>query len=245
MNMKIMARGADGGITEFWMNDDIVRVGSAADCDLPVAGIAPHALTVQQRAGRFYLFNRSGAPLRVDGQILGAGHSSEWTSGQEVDCGGGAALVLQSAEPQTQAPLAFDDEADADAENQAGQKDNGKLMLILGLCVVGILYFLTAGANASSRKSTTVRFESMVEEFNWEHADGNATSRRVLDLLQRARVAELRGDESQAKKAYAEVKDLLWTEKQSGSPSFFRSSRDQGNIDQQTLDFVTERLPRL
>lgn len=243
MTAKIFARTSDAALTEFWVNDDVIRVGSDADCELPLPGIAPHALTVQHRGGRYFVFNRSSAPIRIAGQIVPEGASNPWDLGQELEIGGEAALMLQSAEEalkQTPSTKRYDDDeeqsTDEPTEKTAGK--NTTSLIILGACAVGILFLLTFGAKQSSAKSTTVQFEEVVEDYTWEHGANDPTARRVLDGVQRARIAELRKDFASAREKYGEAKDLLWTKKQSANGGL-------SDVDERMLSFITERLPRV
>ena len=242
MSAKILAKTSDAALTEFWINDDVIRVGSAPDCDLPLAGVAPHALTVQHRGRGYFVFNRSQEAIRIAGQLVLPGASHPWEPGQELEIGSEAALMLQSAEEALRnAPpsVRYDDDDEFSAEqSREPEEKKSRMVTFLVVGAVVVISFMTLGSSNGTGKSTTAQFEEVMKEYTWAHSTNDPTARRILDGVQRARIAELREDYKSAKAKYGEAKDLLWTKKQSAGGAL-------SAVDQQMLDFITERLPRL
>jgi hypothetical protein len=240
MAAKIIAQSPGSATIEFWLEDDVIRIGGAPDCDLPLAGLAAHAITVQERGGRHFAFNRSNEAIQLGTETVAPGQSGQWDFGCELCFDNGTQLLLQSAvEAQLESPTLWSDgEVREPAPNQAdGSKDKQTKMAVVAIGCVVVLACIFGGSGGNSR-STTAVFEQLIQDRLWEHSESDSTARQVLDALQRARIAELRGDSNTAEKKYVEAKDVLWTAKDSGTEPFL-------DVDQRTLDFVTKRLLRM
>lgn len=240
MSAKIIAQTPGSATIEYWLNDDVIRIGGSPDCDLALTGLADHAITLQERGGRHFAFNRSPATFYVDGQSIAPGQSGEWNYGSELRFDNGTQLLLQSAEEaQLHSPTLWSDgEVREPAPDQADDnKDKLTKIAVVAFAGIAVLAVILGGSGSGSRNTTAV-YEQLIRDRMWEHSDSDRTARQVLDALQRARIAELRGDLKTAEAKYVEAKDVLWTAKDSGAESFL-------DVDQRTLDFVTNRLLRM
>ena len=142
--------------TNYWIDRPVLRVGSDPQCEicLPSADLAPHALTLEFRAGVYRAYNRSSEPITLGAAVLQPGAAGAWTDGDSLTLPGNVRLVLAidgdprpSPRPESRIEDGFEDdrvatdEAITAATPEAAEKAKSKSIMqlaVIGLCVVGI-----------------------------------------------------------------------------------------------------------
>ena len=96
--------------SELWIEYDVVRLGSDADCELQVvdAGLEPHVFTLRYSDGKFTLYNRTSQPLKLDSKLVESNGSNVWRSGKTLELAGGTTLKLETSGDGAPAPQAVE-----------------------------------------------------------------------------------------------------------------------------------------
>ncbi|MCE9606396.1 MAG: hypothetical protein K8U03_15985 [Planctomycetia bacterium] len=84
--------------SELWIEYEVVRIGSADDCELQLvaAGQEPHVVTLRYAEGRYLLYNRGAQPLRLDAKLVEPNASEEWRKGKTLQLPGGTSLRMET-----------------------------------------------------------------------------------------------------------------------------------------------------
>ncbi|MEX2169134.1 MAG: hypothetical protein WD851_07475 [Pirellulales bacterium] len=223
MSASIRIESGISAGTSYWVDKPVLRVGSDPQCEicLPSAELAPHALTVEFRDGRYRAYNRGATPVAVGGATVPPGGLGELSAGQTMQLPGDLRLVLQidgdprpcprpsdlrrddefDAEPQTAS-------ADAAGEEAAGKKSSKTLvqLAVIGFCVLGGAAFLAMpDFEPAAAVQEIPGFETLVEE---SLTLGDAAGDR-LQRLQFAESALVRGHYPLAKARFSTLRNQL------------------------------------
>ena len=102
MPAAILVHAGPTEIRQYWIEDEVIRIGRDASCDLSFPGeadVAPHAATVEYAGGRYLVYNRSDAPLRLgDGEVPARG-KAPWGPAQAIKLGGLTLVLELQADP--------------------------------------------------------------------------------------------------------------------------------------------------
>lgn len=217
----------DSGIsagTNYWIDRPVLRIGSDPQCDicLPTAELAPHAITLEFRAGNYRVYNRGDQPLTVGSTVVQPGANAVWNDTECLLLPGNVQLGLAiDGDPHpSPRPETRDDEfdtadevapaADAAAPEAAKKKSNSLVQLaVIGFCVLGMGAFLTMGRGGSSEAAKVDRptFGGIVETtLKSEESD---PMRVMLPRLQYAQAALVRDNKVLARERFQKLRDQL------------------------------------
>jgi hypothetical protein len=219
MSIRIVIQGATAPIPDYVMIADVIRVGSDPSCDLCIPHIDPHALTVQHKPGRCVAFNRGSAPIRIGEQAILPGRSAAWAYGQELQLGPRTILRMETAEVPSPTRLKRTRPEGKRASEPAGpakEKKRNRPYAILGGCLlVGFLILGQSSPNKGLSVAAAGReFDAVIDELQRSIDRSPATSSevaRVRNILQEARIDDVRGNSKRAMTNYAKVQRLVLT----------------------------------
>jgi hypothetical protein len=215
--------------TTYWIDRPVLRIGSDPNCEicLPTADVAPHALTLEYRDGKYRAYNRSPEPIRIGAAMVQQGATGVWGGDQAVQLPGDLRLVLQvdgDPRPSPRVDSRPDDGfalQDGDLLAPGGPKAAGEAtakkssstmvqLAIIGACILGMAAFLSMrGSGGGSAKSNEqlVSFDQIVATSL--QADKDDAARALLPRLQFAQAALVRGHQELARIRFLKLRDLL------------------------------------
>lgn len=228
----VVIAGADQG-ADLWIEDEVQRLGHDPVCALRVSddAVPAHVATLEFREGAYLIHNRCDDELFLDGKPLPARAQARWGVNKDLSLHGGVVLRLvvegdprpvkrqAAAQPYEYPDIPADDSkpgagpVDDDAPAPPADSQRSKKMtqmLVIVACALFGLYMLffdkpsdTVEAERDPRKEFKLAVDALSEK------DDDPQARRVRELLQEARVAELRGDQTQAQALYGKVRDRI------------------------------------
>lgn len=239
--------------TSYWIDRPVLRIGSDPQCEicLPSAELAPHALTLEFRAGEYCVYNRGAAPLVVDGATVEAGGKGMWRGDTSLELSGAVRLRLAiDGDPRPCPRPESRDERDDYLENSSisAVVPNSKAddvakgpskalvqMGVIGLCVLGTMAFLMVGRGGEAASQDRPTFESIVAT---SLASDEAASRADLQRLQYAQAALVRGHHEHARERFLDLRDRLVRQ--------IEATPDEGQAGaERMLNYVEYRLGQL
>lgn len=235
--------------TNYWIDRPVLRIGSDPQCEicLPTADLAPHALTLEYRDGNYRAYNRGTSPVTIGAAAVKPSASEIWRAEQMLQLPGDLRLLLKiDGDPRpTPRPDAWEGD-DRAAEDEAAnfgdtaggaqtsaKKSTGTLVQlgVIGLCILGMVVFLTMEPNPDAASPDRPTFESLVETA----LSKEGRARTMLPRLQYAQAAVVRGHKELAQERFLKLRDQLV--KLNESPS----KEEQDNL-QPMLQYVEYRL---
>jgi hypothetical protein len=252
---------------EFWIEDEVLRIGSGPNCGVRLTSpdVPAHAATLEYHDGSYSVHNRSDKVLLLGGQILEERDFAVWSAGGELQLGAHTVLRLHlDADPaparqQTPFYTEEDDEAADDEPVEAKVKGKSKTMTyvaVIALCLVAFAGLLLldqmapktdkSGAPGDQRNEFK-EFHFLVQELtSIENNDSKADEHDGLSAhdagqlrkqLQTGRVAELRGDRHEARKWYSQIRDQLLRKRNKPGARF-------SEVEEKLWDFVLAQMNR-
>jgi hypothetical protein len=186
--MIVQLENAAGKVLERWqLRSRVNRLGSSADAELRYDDLPIHAATVVEERGELTVFNRSGAPLKIDRKPWDGLSGRRWRPGEVMWIGSEHRLTI------------------AASPHKLVNRYSICLMLCLLTLMVGVLW-----AN-SSRKPAVPDSDIIVELNNLE--DQAAELAKLRTQLQSARILELRGESNRALQGYQRALNLAMDKK--------------------------------
>ncbi len=224
----LLVSGSQPG-EEHWIEDDVVRIGSDASCDVHLhePDVPAHAATVEFSDGTYNIYNRSNAPMRVDRQLLKPGARGRWPAGKELaitdrltvrlivegDPRPAKRIILPAAVPL---PEPEEEALEAPVAPVARKSSNAVLLIVVMICFVAAVAFAVLRNSSKETASDTWdpsdRFMDLVSELtramnSAESPTAKDEVKTLLMELQDARMAELRGDKKGARTQYDRLHD--------------------------------------
>jgi hypothetical protein len=255
MPARVTVQSGVSAGTSHWVEQPVIRIGSdpRSHVCLPSAGVPAHALTVEFRDGTYRVYNRCQHEVLVDGRTVQAGQSVAWADQDILQLNEDIALVLQlSDDPQPtpmRSPVVLEtDRGDEEHEEVAGPSvpardsresppDRDRFLLqvaVIALCVLGSAGLLAREAlKDQADRPVPPQFAVVVR-----NALAARTSPELVQRLQYAESAAVRGDREAARQRFEALRDDLLPQ-----------VRDFAAAGRQTevaiLDFVEYRLGQL
>lgn len=240
--------------TSFWIDRSVLRIGSDPQCEicLPSAELSPHAVTLEFRSGTYRLYNRGTAPIVVGDTTISPGGHEIWKEDVAVQLPGNLRLVLDidgdsqpSPRPESrrigselveQEPISSTDVSFSSALAPETKKTSSTLvqLAVILLCVGGMALFLTMGRGDESTSPQRPTFEGIVEKL----LAADSSARPLLQRLQYAQAALVRGHNEQARQRFLDLRDRLVRQRE-GKP------QDDQQSSELVLEYVEYRLSQL
>jgi len=212
---------------EFPIQDEVLRLGSGAQCEYRLGAGAAHSATLEYRNGSYHLHNRGDDPITINGRRLELRESVHWPEGDEVDFGRGVTLRLdiQGDPAPAKASATYTIEYDAEEEvvdpdaakkaevaKKAASSKTTMQLVVIGVCVVLGAFMLMMDEPATEKEDMLdprVEFAAIIDKLMTSEKGKDPGPFSLRSTLQSARVAELRGDEKEARKSYGAVITML------------------------------------
>jgi hypothetical protein len=234
----VVVAGAQPG-REIWIEEEVLRIGSEAPCEVRLAepGLSPHAVTLEFRDTGYHVYNRGDQPIRLDRRPIGPREpAAHWPAGKDLNLGGQLTLRLvidgDPAPAKRQAVRVADDEPEVptaeaaapevSAEDAAKKnKKTVQLAAILGLVVVAgaVLLYDPPASEDKPKVPASQRSAEIIQKLRSNKAGDPADNEHLRTMLQRARLAELRGDKPLARDQYRRLYDWLQDRSKAGQLS--------------------------
>lgn len=199
-----------------WIEAEVVRVGSDADCDVRIDGTAPHAATVVYRGGEFYVVNRSRSPLTLAGQALPGGAESRWSDGAALVLPPGIEVSLvQHSNPTPVAQQSWRSMPEFDEPDQQRlalrERQKQAACLVISVAAIFLTGILWARPSTSGQQQ---RYRQVLDSLDAAQATvAGASEAQVLadavGWLRAAHSSERRGQRDVARQRYLAVRDLV------------------------------------
>ncbi len=259
MPAKVTVQSGISAGTTHWIERPVVRIGSDPQSDvcLPSADVAAHALTLEYRDGQYRVYNRSRSKVFVGMQAVEPGQARAWSDMDILQLNDDIELVLDVDDDPTPMPMRRSVEhesEDADVprddsyhgarddlhiDSEPAKSDSSKFLMQLAvtiLCFAGCAALLAReaikGQDGGTLKKAPV-FANVVRD-----ANSSNTSPALVQRLQFAESAAIRGNKVSARKLYGALRDDL-VPLQAGFSSKARTS------ELSILDYVEHRLGQL
>lgn len=254
MPAKVIIQSGISAGTSHWIEKAVIRAGSdpKSDVCLPSADVPTHALTIEFRDQTYRVYNRCRYSIFVGASALEPGKAAAWPDGELLQLSKDIQLVLDVDDDPTPMPMAdvvepaydVDEEEvaysglDAGPSKNARPGDGSKTMLqvaVIAFCLLGCVGLLARESlkGRSSDRSDPPSFATTVRD-----AIKSQTSPELLQRLQYAESAAIRGNKKSARSRFGELRDDLVPQKES-----FASANRKSEL--AILDFVEYRLGQL
>lgn len=232
----IVQSGISAGSTH-WMESSVVRLGSepSADVCIPSSLLDPHALTIEYRDGEYRVYNRGSHQVFLGGRVLGSRQSSTWQDTDILELPDDVSLALDLDEDASPGPrpqlidyAAFEEEpmidssvsedepgeprtivhTDSSQPGGAGFQAVAIQLTITGICVLGCVLLLARHQlrREDQRDIPRPAFDLVVRK---ALASGNEIPGGLLNDLQLAEAARVRGNTKLARKRYRQISMAL------------------------------------
>lgn len=228
MPAAILVNHGASTIRRFWIESDVIRIGRDPSCDLSLpdqADAAPHVATVEFARGRYLVYNRSDAAIRLGDREIPPRGKAPWGDGEPLELGDLSLLLDLDAGPGPDATAGIDvdtqsdeqDEVDPDAEAATRQASKTRLQLavILGSALMmGLILALdsaTSGRATGPKSYTLEQLLDLIRDdpIRREDAERDRQLQRLGAALQAARMHRRRGNNADARSICLEVRDQL------------------------------------
>jgi hypothetical protein len=242
MPAKLIVSSGPGQGSEFYIEDQVVRIGSGEQCEwsLPDSHLASHAATLEFRDGGYILHNRSDDPVQLAGQDLSLRESASWSADEEADFGHGVQIRLEiDGDPapakapgpviQIEVDPEENDETKA-AKGKPGSGGSGKslqLLVIVVACALAAWMLLSDSSAENKTGGREVRFEDIIEKLKNSPTDKAREPHSFRSMLQRAHAAQLRGDGKEARAMYGSIRDALLLHPKASGGKFMDAEDDE------------------
>jgi hypothetical protein len=230
----------------------VLRIGSDPQCEicLPMAELAPHALTLEYRGGTYRAYNRGASPIQIGAAAVQPGAAGAWGEDQAAQLPGDVRLVLTfdgdpqpCPQPEKRAddgfPVSDQSSFGASAAAAAGEakKPSSKSSMqlaIIGVCGLATIAFLFMPSGGETTVQNRPTFESIVTS----SLSKDAELRALTQQLQYAQAAFVRGHKELAGTLFLKLRDRLIRQRDS-LPAADREDA------QKMLDYAQDRLSQL
>ncbi len=229
MPAQIVVVGGPQAGAALWIEDEVIRFGGDAGCELALGGAAlePHVFTLRYADGAYTLFNRGSSALRLDSNSVASGSGTTWRRGGRLELPGGTVLVLETSgdgAPARQAapgaasptatfaaeaePVAVDLPTDV-AAPAAKKSTTGQALLVGLLFAAAVAILLMDDPQSGGAAADAPRFPAVLAALK-------ASTEVSPDLwirLDEAYALDYRGRTTDAPAAYRRLRDRLELEK--------------------------------
>ena len=253
MPAKLTIQSGISAGASHWIERPVIRVGSHPQSDvcLPSADVPSQALTVEFRDGRYRVYNRCERDILIGSQPVAPGSVADWPDTDILQLTNEVSLVLDVDDDPTPMPMkiaadyAYDEDEpnieqqfDADSTDAAASADRSKTLLqiaVIAMCLLGAVGLL---ARRSMRTATEQRDPPSFAKVVRDAIASDTTSSDLIQRLQYAESATVRGNKTTARERYGSLRDDLVPQK---------DTLVAGNREPELaiLDFVEYRLGQL
>jgi hypothetical protein len=217
--LRLVIRAAGTPPRSYPLDATVVRLGSHPSCAVRIDEIEPHALTIERRAGRVRVHNRTDRPLTLGNGALPASASSDWPEGGRLELSLGLHVQLVADGSELASNLSSSERPGIEFEGRQAASQQApatarathhtSLGVVVPLLLVTVAVWL-AGKSLSVSSPTPVpagndRFADLVKELRREGDRG----RSVAHELQVAREDQERHRSDEARTRLLRVRDRI------------------------------------
>ncbi|HVT26967.1 MAG TPA: hypothetical protein VHE81_03005 [Lacipirellulaceae bacterium] len=250
MSATIRIQSGISAGTNYWIDRPVLRIGSDPQCEicLPIADLAPHALTLEFRNGTYRAYNRGSLPVTIGDAAIQPGAAGVWGEDETAILPGDLRLVLEfdgdprpCLRPETRLDNGFDTDgqtassAVAAPADAAAQKNSNKKMMvqlaIIGVCGLAAAWLLLMPRAATTPAVNVPSFDAIVVN----SLNKDKEIRTLVEQLQFAQAALVRGHIELSAALFLRLRDRLIRQKD----SLPEADREYA---QHILDYVQFRL---
>jgi hypothetical protein len=265
MSAKLVVVAGKQPGQEYWIESEVLRIGSEPPCEirLPDPGVPAHAATLEFRDDGYKVYNRSAGPLSLDSQLLAPrAPAAAWSAGKDLYLSDELALRLvidgdptpaKRVAPRAAAALEEAAELEGEptavsAEQEAKKKQTTQLVAILAVAVVVMVGLVVLSRSSEDEKKAEVvpvgkQMADVVKKLREDKSATAADSEHYCNVLQTARLAELRGDKKLARDQYQRLYD--WLRKAQDSQQADSKVGKLSPAHEELFNFVKARLQAL
>jgi hypothetical protein len=243
----VVVEGAAGG-QEFPIEEELTRIGSAPDCPIRVGGVPPHAMTVQFRNDRYWVFNRCLEPIRVGSRKLAPNDSMPWEDDQDarIDSANVFRLTVESdPHPMPQEPIAVLPEnvlPKTDSSDVPGPNRPRQAVIVGGGMLLLALFLFSRPSDSVGSSRVAEQFNNIVSAMH-ERAPEDLRLGKIRALMQEARALEYQGYPADAAHEYRIAQKWASAKRREDDPLYGR--RDIAALERAAREFIGRRLERL
>lgn len=255
MPAKVTIQSGISAGTSHWIEQPVIRIGSDPTCDvcLPSAAVPSHALTLEYRNGQYRVYNRCRSNVFVGTRMIESGKALEWPDTDILQLSDDIELVLDVDADPTPVPMRAAvepeyeiDEVEADyaspelnyptdTKTKSDASNTILQVAVIVFCLLGCAGLLAReslkGKSGDRRKAPS--FAATIRS-----ANEAKTSPELVQRLQFAESAAVRGNKRSARERFGELRDDLVPQKD----KFVEADRKP---ELAILDFVEYRLGQL
>ena len=230
MPAQIVVVGGPQAGAALWIEDEVLRFGGDAGCELALCGadLARHVFTLRYADGAYTLFNRGTTALRLASNSVASGSGATWRRGGRLELPGGTVLVLETSgdgAPARRAapgaasptatfaaeaePVAVDLPTDVAGPLAAGESTTGQALLVGLLFAAAVAILLMDDPQSGGAAADAPQFPEVLAALK-------ASTEVSPDLwirLDEAYALDYRGRTTDAPAAYRRLRDRLELEK--------------------------------
>ena len=223
-----------------WLQAEVVRIGSAGDCDIRIDGVVAHLATIVFRDPEFYVVNRSESSLLFAGKPLASGAEAIWRPSDKLGLPQGVVIELIPHRDRRPQPLESGSpmpEYDAPEQERTATRRRHKQLACYAITAAAL--FVTGAMrtwNASAPSDAQyVRIVESLQAYVEKSPEEGRQLQHAADWIKAAHSSELRGQTEPARQRYVIVRDLLDS----------AANPEIAEIRRQTLAYVATRLEAL
>ncbi len=246
MSARIEVSAGPQAGTVHWITRPVLRLGCDPQMDLPLDGVAGHAVTLQFRGGQYLVFRRDESCVQLGGAAVDDGQPRPWRDGEVLQLGDHARLRLKIEGEPAPAPAPREPAAwgAASALPARSPRPSGQTVLLGGLVVLLSAYvFLVPGQDAASREGTNAEFERLIEDLLEYAPPEDIRLQTLRPQLQTAYGLESRGCREEAAGYYQRMRTLL--QRPRHQHDRFAGLADIRAMERRLTGFVVQRLQQL
>jgi hypothetical protein len=242
-NIIVLSKRKDA--KTFRIEEPVIRIGSHSDCNVVLAGIDPHALTLQFRDSRYLVLKRGKSDVWLNGKPLLDAQPYDWPPDGLLQLGSSVALRLvvdgdpaPAPRDREVGPLEDDTPVSETSQPNSTQVKPAQVvtLAICGILIVGMLLGI-ANTPPPPSVNTSQEFEQLVQDLLIRNSGSTRDDSEFRQLLQECRFHELRGESKLALACYGRVRNSLLQTPQDSS-----LAPNSSELEQRVLTFVKRRL---
>ena len=250
MSARILVQHGSNAGDQHWIEEEVSRIGSAADCTFVVRHIPAHSVTLLYRKGQYSVVNRSSQAIEVAGEPLLPMATLPIHGGQSISIGVDTVLQLEidgSPAPTRRPRSVIDGNLHDDepvVEFEGNSKSSVKKRAFLAVGILATLYLLVGDTSSSKPEGSSVsrQFTEIVDSLQSNVAVNDDGPARICRALQIARTSEIRGNVERAIAHYEIAKDMVLDDEENPGCPVRNVSR---SVRQTTFGFIQDRLGSL
>lgn len=262
MTLYVVVVAGPGSGARHPVKKDLVRVGSAAGCEICIAGerVPAHALSLEISGENCRVYNRTDRAISCAGKSISAAGSGTWPLNGDLEIVPGLVLRIEHGDAATaSARTAWEEypsgdivlptgaettsEKKAAAAKPAKPSQSVAQLVITVCCLAGcamLLWHKYGPKPSAVTQRTVVTLNEVLDQL---HAQKTPPWPQVQQAIQEAYRLDRSGDAAGARKRYARVVQLILARQSSPPATTLSESGDLSAAERSRLQDVASQLP--